>query len=216
MSSAAPGRLGNLFRWLGVTLVLLLLLQLLAVLAVNGWGEEGFRQLVSTTLVTQSPMAFVGLSLMLIAARLDDPRSSRTPLHWFVCVISGVLALSLLVTIPVSIAGDRTVSEQADQTLMAQKGQLEMARAQLQNPQVVEQVIAQGERAGQIPASATEAQKQQAAKAFMDRQLSQADDQLKQAERRRDLAANQRRIGGLGTAVVLVVAFTLLALVAVL
>ena len=216
MSSAAPGRLGNLFRWLGVTLLLLLLLQLLAVLAVNGWGEESFRQLLSTTLVTQSPMAFVGLSLMLIAARLDDPRASRTPLHWFVCVISGVLALALLVTIPVSIAGDRTVSEQADQALMAQKGQLEMARTQLQNPQVVEQVIAQGERAGQIPASATEAQKQQAAKAFMDRQLSQADDQLKQAERRRDLAANQRRIGGLGTAVVLVVAFTLLALVAVL
>ena len=216
MSSAAPGRLGNLFRWLGVTLLLLLLLQLLAVLAVNGWGEESFRQLLSTTLVTQSPMAFVGLSLMLIAARLDDPRASRTPLHWFVCVISGVLSLALLVTIPVSIAGDRTVSEQADQALMAQKGQLEMARTQLQNPQVVEQVIAQGERAGQIPASATEAQKQQAAKAFMDRQLSQADDQLKQAERRRDLAANQRRIGGLGTAVVLVVAFTLLALVAVL
>ena len=216
MSSAAPGRLGNLFRWLGVTLLLLLLLQLLAVLAVNGWGEESFRQLLSTTLVTQSPMAFVGLSLMLIAARLDDPRASRTPLHWFVCVISGVLSLALLVTIPVSIAGDRTVSEQADQALMAQKGQLEMARAQLQNPQVVEQVIAQGERAGQIPASATAAQKQQAAKAFMDRQLSQADEQLKQAESRRDLAANQRRIGGLGTAVVLVVAFTLLALVAVL
>ncbi|MFM7652978.1 MAG: hypothetical protein ACKO5M_08670, partial [Vulcanococcus sp.] len=69
---------------------------------------------------------------------------------------------------------------------------------------------------GQIPATATEAQKQQAAKAFMDRQLSQADEQLKQAERRRDLAANQRRIGGLGTAVVMLVAFTLLALVAVL
>ena len=139
--------IGHLIR--GLADLLHGLLQLLAVLAVNGWGEESFRQLLSTTVVTQSPMAFVGLSLMLIAARLDDPRSSRTPLHWFVCVISGVLALSLLVTIPVSIAGDRTVSEQADQTLMAQKGQLEMARAQLQNPQVVEQVIAQGERAGQ-------------------------------------------------------------------
>ena len=216
MSTAAPGRFGNLFRWLGLTLVVLLLLQLLAVLAVNGWGEESFRQLVSTTLVTQSPMAFVGLSLMLIAARLDDPRASRTPLHWFVAVVSGVLALALLVTVPVTISGDRAVSDQADQALMAQKGQLEMARAQLQNPQVIEQVIAQGEQAGQIPATATEAQKQQAAKAFMDRQLKQADDQLKQAERRRDLAANQRRIGGLGTAVVLVVAFTLLALVAVL
>ena len=216
MSTAAPGRLGNLFRWLGLTLVLLLGLQLLSVLAVNGWGEESFRQLVSTTLVTQSPMAFVGLSLMLVGARLDDPRASRTPLHWLVAVLSGVLALALLVTIPVTISGDRTISEQADQALNAQKGQLEMGRSALQNPQFIQQVIAQGEQAGQIPATATEAQKQQAAKAFMDRQLKQAEDQLKQAERRRDLAANQRRIGGLGTAVVLLVAFTLLALVAVL
>ena len=216
MSTAAPGRLGNLFRWLGLTLVLLLGLQLLSVLAVNGWGEESFRQLVSTTLVTQSPMAFVGLSLMLVGARLDDPRASRTPLHWLVAVLSGVLALALLVTIPVTISGDRTISEQADQALNAQKGQLEMGRSALQNPQFIQQVIAQGEQAGQIPATATEAQKQQAPKAFMDRQLKQAEDQLKQAERRRDLAANQRRIGGLGTAVVLLVAFTLLALVAVL
>jgi len=216
VSSAASGRLGNLFRWLGVTLLLLLLLQLLAVLAVNGWGEESFRQLLSTTLVTQSPMAFVGLSLMLIAARLDDPRASRTPLHWFVCVISGVLSLALLVTIPVTISGDRALSDQANQALLAQSGQLAMARSQLENPQVIDQVILQGEQAGQIPASATDAQKQQAAKAFMDRQLSQADEQLKQAESRRDLAANQRRIGGIGTAVVLLVAFALLALVAVL
>ena len=64
MSTAAPGRLGNLFRWLGLTLVLLLALQLLSVLAVNGWGEESFRQLLATTLVTQSPMALVGLLLM--------------------------------------------------------------------------------------------------------------------------------------------------------
>jgi RNA 3'-terminal phosphate cyclase len=50
----------------------------------------------------------------------------------------------------------------------------------------------------------------------MNRQLDQAEQQLKQAESRRDLAANQRRIGGTGTAVVLLVAFTLLAVVAVL
>jgi hypothetical protein len=216
VSTAAPGRLGNLFRWLGLTLVLLLGLQLLSVLAVNGWGEESFRQLVSTTLVNQSPMAFVGLSLMLVAARLEDPRASRTPLHWLVAVLSGVLALALLVSVPITISGDRAVSDQADQALMAQKGQLEMARAQLQNPQVLEQVIAQGEQAGQIPATASDADKQKAAQAFMNRQLDQAEQQLKQAERRRDLAANQRRIGGIGTAVVLLVAFTLLALVAVL
>lgn len=216
MSSATSGRFGTLLRWLGITLVVLLVLQLLAVLSVSNWGEESFRQLLATTLVTQSPMAFVGMLLMLIGQRLDEPVPGRTPLRWFVAVVSTVLALGLLVTIPVSISGDRAVSDQANQALLAQRGQLEMAKAQLENPQVLEQVIAQGVQAGQISADASEADKKKAAQAFMNRQLSQAEEQLKQAESRRDLAANQRRIGGTGTAVVLVVAFGLLALVAVL
>ena len=216
MSSATSGRFGTLLRWLGVTLVVLLVLQLLAVLSVSNWGEESFRQLLATTLVTQSPMAFVGMLLMLIGQRLDEPVPGRTPLRWFVAVVSTVLALGLLVTIPVSISGDRAVSDQANQALLAQRGQLEMAKAQLENPQVLEQVIAQGVQAGQISADASEADKKKAAQAFMNRQLSQAEEQLKQAESRRDLAANQRRIGGTGTAVVLLVAFTLLAVVAVL
>ena len=216
MSSATSGRFGTLLRWLGLTLVVLLVLQLLAVLSVSNWGEESFRQLLATTLVTQSPMAFVGMLLMLIGQRLDEPVPGRTPLRWFVAVVSTVLALGLLVTIPVSISGDRAVSDQANQALLAQRGQLEMAKAQLENPQVLEQVIAQGVQAGQISADASEADKKKAAQAFMNRQLSQAEEQLKQAESRRDLAANQRRIGGTGTAVVLVVAFGLLALVAVL
>jgi 50S ribosomal subunit-associated GTPase HflX len=133
-----------------------------------------------------------------------------------VCVLSALLALGLLITLPLGINSDRALSDQANQALQAQKGQLEMAKAQLENPQVIDQVVAQGQQAGQIPAEATDEQKRQAAKAFMDRQLQQADTQLQQAERRRDLAANQRRIGGTGTAIVLLVAFTLLALVAVL
>jgi hypothetical protein len=201
---------------MGLSLVVLLALQLLAVLAVNGWGEEAFRQLLASTLVTQSPMALVGLLLMLLGSRLDDPQAGPTPLRWVVCVLSALLALGLLITIPLGISGDRTLSNQADQALQAQKGQLEMAKAQLENPQVIDQVIAQGQQAGQIPVDATAEQKRQAAKAFMDRQLQQADTQMQQAERRRDLATNQRRIGGTGTAIVLLVAFTLLALVAVL
>lgn len=66
-------------RWLGITLVVLLALQLLAVLSVNGWGEESFRQLLSSTLITQSPMALVGMLLMLLGARLEDPQSGPTP-----------------------------------------------------------------------------------------------------------------------------------------
>ena len=61
--------------------MVLLGLQLLAVLAVNGWGEESFQQLAASTLVSQSPMAFAGLLLMLIGARLEDPRAQRTPQH---------------------------------------------------------------------------------------------------------------------------------------
>lgn len=216
MSSAASGRFGILLRWLGLTLVSLLLLQLLGLLSVNGWGEESFRQLLATTLVNQSPMAFVGMLLMLIAQRLGEPVPVRTPLRWFVAVVSALLAVALLAAIPVSLGADRALSDQTNQALLAQRGQLEMAKAQLENPEVIDQVIAQGEQAGQISVEASDADKQKAARSFMERQLGQAETQLKQAETRRDLAVNQRRIGGVGTAVVLVVAFTLLALAAVL
>ena len=216
MSSASLGRFSVLLRWLGLTLVLLLGLQLLALLSVNGWGEESFNQLLVERLVNQSPMALVGLLLVLFGSRLDSPQERFTTLRWVVCVISGLLAISMLVAIPVSISGDRTLTEQADQALTAKKGQVAMARTQMQNPQVIEQVVLQGERAGQIPPDAPEAQKKEAATRFINGQLKQAEGQIKEAERARDLAANQRSIAGTGTALVMAIAFTLLALASVL
>ena len=88
--------------------MVLLALQLLAVLAVNGWGEESFQQLVANTLVSQSPMAFAGLLLMLIGARLDDPRAQRTAQHWLVAVLSGVLALALAAWVAERVGLQRT------------------------------------------------------------------------------------------------------------
>jgi hypothetical protein len=216
VSTASFGRLGHLLRWLGLTLVVLLALQLLVLLGSWNWSEEGYRQLLMDRLVTQSPMALVGLLLMLFGSRLDHPAAGRTPLRLLVAVLGILLALAMLVAVPVSISGDRALSDQADQQLAARKGQLAMARAQMQNPQVIEQLIAQGEQAGQIPADATPEQKQQAAKAFMERQLQQADAQLQQQQRARDLTVNQRRFGGTGTAVVLAIGFVLVALVALL
>jgi hypothetical protein len=216
VSTASFGRLGHLLRWLGLTLVVLLALQLLVLLGSWNWSEEGYRQLLMDRLVTQSPMALVGLLLMLFGSRLDHPTAGRTPLRVLVAVLGILLALAMLVAVPVSISGDRALSDQADQQLAARKGQLAMARAQMQNPQVIEQLIAQGEQAGQIPADATLEQKQQAAKAFMERQLQQADAQLQQQQRARDLTVNQRRFGGTGTAVVLAIGFVLVALVALL
>jgi hypothetical protein len=216
VSSASLGRFSVLLRWLGLSLVLLLGMQLLALLSVNGWGEESFNQLLVERLVNQSPMALVGLLLVLFGSRLDSPQERFTPLHWVVCVISGLLAISMLVAIPVSISGDRTLTEQADQALTAKKGQVAMARTQMQNPQVIEQVVLQGERAGQIPPDAPEAQKKEAATRFINGQLQQAEGHIKQAEKARDLAANQRSIAGTGTALVMAIAFTRLALASVL
>ncbi len=216
MSTASFGRLGHLLRWLGLTLVVLLVLQLLVMLGSWNWSEEGYRQLLMDRLVTQSPMALVGLLLMLFGSRLDHPSAGRTPLRWLVAVLSILLALAMIVAVPVSISGDRSLSDQADQQLEARKAQLASARAQMENPQVIEQLIAQGEQAGQIPAGAPVAQKRQAAKAFMERQLKQADEQLQQQQRARDLTVNQRRFGGTGAAVVLAIGFALVALVALL
>jgi len=216
VSTASFGRLGHLLRWLGLTLVVLLALQLLVLLGSWNWAEEGYRQLLMDRLVNQSPMALVGLLLMLFGSRLDHPAAGRTPLRWLVAVLSILLAIALVVAVPVSISGDRSLSEQADQQLAARKGQLEMARAQMDNPQVIDQLVAQAAQAGQIPADATPEQQQAAAKSFMQRQLQQAEDQLQQQQRARDLTVNQRRYGGTGTAVVLAIGFVLLALVALL
>ena len=216
MSTASFGRLGHLLRWLGLTLVVLLALQLLVLLGSWNWAEEGYRQLLMDRLVSQSPMALVGLLMMLFGSRLDHPAAGRTPLRWLVAVVSILLAFALVVAVPVSISGDRSLSEQADQQLAARKGQLAMARAQMDNPQVIDQLIAQAAQAGQIPADATPEQQQAAAKSFMQRQLQQAEDQLQQQQRARDLTVNQRRYGGTGTAVVLAIGFVLLALVALL
>jgi RNA 3'-terminal phosphate cyclase len=48
----------------------------------------------------------------------------------------------------------------------------------------------------------------------MKRQLQQAEEQLQQQQRSRDLTVNQRRYGSTGTAVVLAIAFVLMSLVA--
>jgi len=209
---SSSSRFSPLLRWIGITLVVLLLLQLLSVLSLWDWGSEAFRQLVVERLVQQSPMALVGLLLMYLSSRLEDNTDSRTPLLWTVCLISGLLAVLLTAALPIAFGGDKILQDQADQQLSAKKGQLEMARQQSREPAVVQQLIKQAEASGQVPATATEAQKSQAARSFIDRQLQQMEDQFKQAEQTSKVAINQRRFGGSGGAIALIVAFTILCL----
>jgi len=91
-----------------------------------------------------------------------------------------------------------------------------MARQQSKDPEGVKMLGEQLAQAGQLPADATDADKAKAAQQFIDGQLAQMDEQIQQAERQRNLAVNQRRYGGTLSAVVMAVAFVLLALASVL
>ena len=214
--AATTARISPLFRWLGFTLVILLALQMLAVLSVGSWSEEPFRQLVVERFVSQAPMALMGLLLMLVGSRLDQPAVPRPPIRWTVCVISALLAVGLLASLPTAFGGDQVMEREVNQQLVTKKGQLAMARQQSQDPQLRSQLIQQAEAAGQLPRNVTDAQKQQWVKTMIDRQLEQLQTQVQQAEQTSRIGLNQRRYGGTGGAVLLLVAFTLLAFASVL
>ncbi|KEF42403.1 MAG: hypothetical protein ER33_05975 [Cyanobium sp. CACIAM 14] len=212
MTAVSSTRFSPLLRWMGITLVVLLALQLVGVVTLWDWEEEPFRQLVVERLISQSPMALVGLLLMYLSSRLEDPAETRPPVLWTVCIISGLLAVLLTASLPIAFGGDQLMQQQSDQQLAAKRGQLEMARQQSKDPALLQQLIKQAEASGQVPPGATEAQKTQAARAFIDRQLDQLETQFKQTEQTSRVSLNQRRYGGSLGAVVLIVAFTILCL----
>jgi hypothetical protein len=199
---------------MGITLVVLLLLQMLSVLTLWDWGSEPFRQLVVERLIAQTPMALVGLVLMYLSSRVEDSSGAeaRTPLLWTICIISALLATLLTASLPIAFGGDQILQEQTDQQLAAQRAQLEMARQQSRNPAVLQQLVQQAESAGQIPAGASDAQKTQAARAFIDRQLETMQSKFTQTEQSAKVANSQRRFGSSGGAIALIVAFTILSL----
>jgi hypothetical protein len=205
-------RFSPLLRWMGITLVVLTALQLIGVLVLWDWGSEPFRQLVVERLINQSPMALIGMVLMYLSSRLEDASEARTPILWTVCLISGLMAVLLTASLPIAFGGDQILQQQADQQLAAKKGQLEMARQQSRDPALLQQLIRQAEASGQVPAGATDAQKTQSARAFIDRQLSQLEEQYKQTEQSSKVTLSQRRYAGSGGAIVLIIAFTILCL----
>ena len=205
-----------MLRWLGLTLVVLLVLQLAVIVSAADWSDSTFQQVLIERLVNQAPMGLVGLLLMLVGSRLDHPSAARTPIRWVVCGVSSLLAIAMIAVVPMAITGNQSLADQADQTLEAKRSQLEMARQQSKDQEGVKMLGEQLAQAGQLPADATDADKAKAAQQFIDGQLAQMDEQIQQAERQRNLAVNQRRYGGTISAVVMAVAFVLLALASVL
>ena len=137
MAEASTSRIAGLFRWIGGVLVLLLGLRLGAVLVANAWGQEAYRQLVVDTLINGAPLALIGLLLMLVGSRLDFPTQLRTPLRWTVLVVGALLSLSLFVSVPVMMSGNRLIQADADRAVNQKRTELEQAQAESKNPKLV-------------------------------------------------------------------------------
>jgi hypothetical protein len=220
-TTTGSGRLPYLLRWLGLTLVVLMGLQLAGLLLSWNWELEPFRQLFIDRLVGESPMALVGLLLMLTAQRLEAGSAGRTPLRWLVGLLGILLTIAMVVAVPLSIDAERSLVEQAQQqdaAIAQQAAQLELQRQQVDDPAFVDQLIAEAEQEGRIPATAPQEEKKQKAREFIDSQirpqLEQAEQQVAQARLGRNLAMQQRRFGGTARAVVLAIAFALVVIVA--
>ena len=214
MTGTETGRLASLLRWLGLTMVFVLVLQMAAVLVGSDWSEEATSPQITGPLVALAPLGFIGLLTCLIGSRLENPQQQVTPLRAVVCVLSALLAIGMLVAVPMSLssgAGDLSQAQNIEQGRAAMKE----ARAFRDNPEQVASLGEQLAQAGQLAADASKDDKQRAAETMIDEQISQMATQLKRVESQKNRESQQRLIGGTATAVVLAIAFVLLALTAV-
>ncbi|MBL6879899.1 HpsJ family protein [Synechococcus sp. AH-601-L23] len=214
MTGTETGRLASLLRWLGLTMVFVLVLQMAAVLVGSDWSEEATSPQITGPLVALAPLGFIGLLTCLIGSRLENPQQQVTPLRAVVCVLSALLAIGMLVAVPMSLssgAGDLSQAQNIEQGRAAMKE----ARAFRDNPEQVASLGEQLAQAGQLAADASKDDKQRAAETMIDEQISQMATQLKRVESQKNRESRQRLIGGTATAVVLAIAFVLLALTAV-
>ena len=214
MTGTETGRLASLLRWLGITMVFVLVLQMAAVLVGSDWSAEATSPQITGPLVALAPLGFIGLLTCLIGSRLENPQQQVTPLRAVVCVLSALLAIGMLVAVPMSLssgAGDLSQAQNIEQGRAAMKE----ARAFRDNPEQVASLGEQLAQAGQLAADASKDDKQRAAETMIDEQISQMATQLKRVESQKNRESRQRLIGGTATAVVLAIAFVLLALTAV-
>ena len=214
MTGTETGRLASLLRWLGLTMVLVVVLQMAAVLVGSDWSAEATSPQITGPLVALAPLGFIGLLTCLIGSRLENPQQQVTPLRAVVCVLSALLAIGMLVAVPMSLssgAGDLSQAQNIEQGRAAMKE----ARAFRDNPEQVASLGEQLAQAGQLAADASKDDKQRAAETMIDEQISQMATQLKRVESQKNRESRQRLIGGTATAFVLAIAFVLLALTAV-
>jgi hypothetical protein len=106
MGGPSNGRLTPLLSWLGLTMVVILVLQMVALLVGVDWSDETTKPQIVGPLVALSPLGLMGLLIALIGSRVDVPERRLTPLRLVVCAISSLLALAMIVAVPFSLGAD--------------------------------------------------------------------------------------------------------------
>lgn len=215
MGRRTEGRFGPLLRWLGLTMVAVLVLQMAAVVVGVDWSAEGTRPQLIGPLVAIAPMGFMGLLIALIGSRLDCPEQRLTPLRGLVCVLSALLAVAMVAAVPLSLTSEASDGPTAQRLLQLEQT-LTDARRVRDDENQIKAIGEQLAQAGQLPADATTEDKLRAGETFVDTQIAQFEDQRKALESQKSRASSQRLIGGTGSALVLAIAFVLLAMSAVL
>ena len=76
---AGDSRLAPLLRWLGLTMVVILLLQLAAVLVGVDWSDDTPRPQVTSPLVALAPLGFGGLLVALWGLGWTTPVVAKRP-----------------------------------------------------------------------------------------------------------------------------------------
>lgn len=195
-------------------MVAVLGLQLAALFTGFDWSDTAVRAQTMAAIVTLTPLGFLGLLVALIGSRLDHPRSGQTPLRWLICLISAALAVVMIAAVPFSMAEPPADSPRV-QNLTQGREAIAEARRFIEDEQQVKALGEQLAQAGQLAADATEEDKIRAAEQMVQSQITQMQDQLDKAEQQQSRESTQRLLGVTGSAVVMAIAFVLLALVAV-
>ena len=196
-------------------MVVVLGLQLVALLTGIDWSDPSIKAQAMGAVVTLAPLGFLGLLVALIGSRLEEPHRRLTPLRWVVCVLSAVLAVGMIVAVQLSLTEPTEDSPKVQNLIQGRQAIAEAQRFR-EDEQQVKALGEQLAQAGQLAADASDEDKRRAAEQMVDSQISQMQDQLEKVEQQQSHETRQRLVGVTGSAVVLAIAFVLLALTSVL
>ena len=215
MGGTIKGRLSPLLRWLGVTMIVVLVLQMVAVLIGVDWSADVvYAAQITGPLVAMAPLGFVGLLIMLIASRLDLPERRATPLRLVVFVVSTIMVIGMVMSIPISLGESKGELSQRQNLENGRQALLE-AKNFREDVKSVKEVGEQLAQAGQLSPDSNEDDKRRAAELMIDEQIADMQAHISNLEAQQKREFSQRLIGGTASAAALAVAFTLMAFTAV-